>query len=118
MGAPEKSVIARVLSTLDPDTERLFRINAGTGWIGRIVKRGPTSMILADPRPLKAGPEGWPDLFGWQTIEITPDMIGQRIAVARGVEVKAGGSERDLRPHQQRFADLLRMMGGQLNIKT
>lgn len=118
MGAPEKSVIARVLSTLDPDTERLFRINAGTGWIGRIVKRSPTSMILANPRPLKAGPAGWPDLFGWRAVEITPNMVGQRIAVARAIEVKAGGSEVDLSDDQKRFRDLFESMGGIFDVET
>lgn len=34
---------------------------------------------------------GSPDLVGWKTVEITPDMVGQRLAVFCGIEIKMPG---------------------------
>lgn len=68
---------------------RLFRNNNGVA-------------LTVDGRRIVFGLHpGSPDLIGWKSIVITPDMIGQRIAVAVGLEVK---SERG-RPtrEQERF---------------
>ena len=114
MGAPEQAAIDRILRGMSAD-ERLFRINAGVGWAGRVAKQLPGAVLLADPRPLRAAPAGWPDLFGWRTVTITPEMVGQRVAVARGIEVKAaspGRSPGRLRPEQARFGTMLETMGG------
>jgi len=118
MGAPERDVIAAVLRAMDPAQDRLFRINAGQGWAGRVVKRTASALVLAEPRPLHAAPAGWPDLFGWRSVTITPKMVGQTVAVARAVEIKAGGPSRGgrLRPEQARFKELLEGMGGLFEI--
>jgi hypothetical protein len=110
MGNPEQRLISKTLVAM-PDNQRLFRINAGTGWVGKMsAGRGPHgSVTLLNARPLHAGPKGWPDLFGWTTVEITPDMVGKKIAVATGYEVKATG---DLSVEQSRFRSLLKSMGG------
>jgi hypothetical protein len=110
MGAPEKKIIDDILSSLDPSTERLFRINAGVGWTGKIIKRTMDAIVLGAPRILRAAPEGWPDLFGWKTITITPDMVGLKIAVVRAVEVKANDDR--LRTAQAKFKQLIESMGG------
>lgn len=34
------------------------------------------------------GGVGWPDTIGYQTVTITPDMVGQRVAIFVGVEAK------------------------------
>ncbi len=36
---------------------------------------------------------GSPDLIGWKTVKITPDMVGQWVAVFTGVEVKSAGGK-------------------------
>jgi hypothetical protein len=110
VGQLEKDVIREILTGLDPERDRLFRINAGMGWTGKVVKKTAEAIILANPRPLHAAPPGWPDLFGWSTVEITPSMVGMRIAVAHAVEVKAGKDR--MRPEQQAFRDVLERMGG------
>lgn len=109
MGAPERAIIDRILGELDPETDRLFRINAGMGWAGEIVNRTDEFLVLKNPRPLYAAPEGWPDLCGWKTVEITPEMVGKKLAVFRGVEVKTG--RQTLRQKQKNFRDVMRMMG-------
>ena len=47
---------------------------------------------LPDPRtgrPVQFGlARGSADLVGWKTIEVTPDMVGQRLAVFTSIEVK------------------------------
>jgi hypothetical protein len=56
---------------------RLFRNNTGT---------------LPDPRtgrPVQFGlARGSADLIGWRTITITPEMVGQRVAIFTSIEVK------------------------------
>lgn len=111
----EQDLIKKRLLSLDPERERLFRVNAGTGWQGKrlYALQGlnvPKGMvILANARPLHAAPSGWPDLVGWETVEITPDMVGKKIAVFVFEEVKFTG---DLRPNQKPFRDVLEKMGG------
>jgi hypothetical protein len=105
----EQELIKKRLRGLDPERERLFRINAGMGWSGEILRREKTHIVLGNPRPLHAAPSGWPDLCGWETVEITPEMVGEKIAVFVGEEMKFSGS---LRPNQRRFRDMLLRMGG------
>lgn len=39
---------------------------------------------------------GSPDLVGWKSVEITPDMVGSRVAVFCGIEIKTpSGTLRD-----------------------
>ena len=47
------------------------------------------TILLVNPRPFSTGlPIGFPDLFGFVPVTITPDMVGQEIAVFAAVEVK------------------------------
>jgi hypothetical protein len=93
---------------------RLFRINAGVGWVGKIVKRTSRRITLENYRPLHAAPPGWPDLAGWTEIEITPDMVGQKIAVFTGKEFKPRLGR--LRREQKIFGNVLERMGGDFSI--
>jgi hypothetical protein len=70
---------------------RLFRCNTGQGWVGKVVGRTSSTITLRDPRPLHAGlVEGGSDLIGWTPVTITPEMVGQTIAVFTAVEIKTG----------------------------
>nr|DAO21599.1 MAG TPA: Nuclease [Caudoviricetes sp.] len=71
----------------------LFRGNVGRGWTGDVqhmnLTPGSNTLVLSNPRPFQTGlPVGFPDLFGFVPVTITPDMVGQRIAVFAAVEVK------------------------------
>lgn len=107
MGAPERDIINRVLLGI-PENERLFRSNSGQAWAGKAVKKGSIT-VIKNARPFHGMPSGWPDLCGWTSVEITPDMVGQKIAVFTGVEVKATGG---LNPDQKRFKSLIERVGG------
>lgn len=71
----------------------LFRANVGRGWTGDAQRMNLTTntntLVLVNPRPFSTGlPMGFPDLFGFVPVTITPDMVGKQIAVFAAVEVK------------------------------
>jgi hypothetical protein len=104
----EQDRIRQILAALPPE-QRLFRINSGMGWAGKILRRDSGIAIIKNPRPFHAAPEGWPDICGWTEIEITPEMVGQKVAVFTAVEVKVTGR---LRKSQAAFRDIIEAMGG------
>lgn len=54
-----------------------------------MVFRNSVGMIRVEGRTIKYGLHvGSGDYVGWQEIEITPDMIGKKIAVFASIEVK------------------------------
>lgn len=53
---------------------------------------------------------GSPDIVGWKAIEITPDMVGQRVAVFVGIEIKIPGEQP--RPDQNFWLSRLNAAGG------
>jgi len=110
----EQLIIKQILKDLPPD-RRLFRINAGMGYAGKpagVIKERDL-MMLQRPRIFRAAPKGWPDLAGWEEIEITPDMVGKKIARFLAVEVKASGS---LTKYQKKFREVIEKMGGRYEI--
>jgi ribosomal protein S19 len=72
---------------------RLFRNNTGTGYQGKQATIGGQKAIL-NPRLVNFGLcVGSSDLIGWTTVEITPEMIGQKVAIFTAVEVKKKGNK-------------------------
>jgi hypothetical protein len=55
-----------------------------------ILFRNQSGFYIQDGRPIRYGiaNPGGADLIGWTPIEITPDMIGQRVAIFTALEVK------------------------------
>lgn len=107
MGKKERDIINERLLTL-ADNERLFRINAGMGWAGKVTRKG-RFVVIDNPRPFHGAPDGFPDLAGWTTVEITSDMVGRRVAIFTSEEVKATGK---LTADQERFKAVIERMGG------
>lgn len=108
MGVKERNLINEYLLNL-PENVRMFRTNSGMAWAGKSTLKGEFR-IIKNARPFHGMPEGWPDITGWTTIEITPDMIGQKIAIFSVVEVKTGRLK--LSDKQNKFKDLIQRMGG------
>lgn len=115
MGKAARKIENEILANL-PANKRLFKINSGMGWQGKIVKRTDDVIILKHPRPLHAAPPGWPDLVGFETITVTESMVGQKIAVFCGEEIKAGKDR--LTKGQKLFGDLIERMGGMFRVIT
>lgn len=91
--------------------QRLWRVNAGQGWAGRVVKKTGGFLTLANFRPFFGMPAGCPDNIGFDSIIITPDMVGRRVAVFVGTEIKATRGDR-LKKKQRDFRSMLVKMGG------
>jgi len=90
---------------------RTFRNNTGKGWQGAMEWQGQKKLILHNPRPLDAGlVKGGSDLIGWASVEITPDMVGRRVAVFVAIEVKEGRTTTT--PEQANFLERVRQAGG------
>lgn len=89
---------------LDRGTVRLFRNNVGglKDATGRFVAYG----LGSHGNQVVKGPS---DLIGWRTITITPEMVGQRVAVFTAIEVKDRGRAT---PEQQAFIAMVRAAGG------
>lgn len=121
----EHGIQSQIQLALSRGDVRLFRNNVGTGWVGKIVtahgvlawvaaKLSTTIgniKILMFPRPLHAGLiTGSADLIGWKTVTVTPDMVGQKLAVFMSVEVKDTNGRP--RPEQIIWYDNVRLAGG------
>ena len=79
---------------------RLFRNNVGR---------------LPDPRTGRwvefgVGGRGAGDLLGWRTVTVTPEMVGQKIAVFTSIEVKSTSGR--VKPEQQQWLDAVVKAGG------
>lgn len=116
---PERKLKNKTIKNL-PENMRMFRTNTGQAWTGKIIQPkkgsilwklllGANTIILKNPRPFHGLPEGYPDLTGWTSIEITSDMVGKKIAVFTAYELKATGR---LTKKQSAFRKVLESMGG------
>ena len=89
----------------------IFRINCGTGWTGEAHHLRDGSLVLKKPRPFSTGvPKGYADLSGFRVIEITPDMVGTKIAQFVAIEVKT--TKGAIRAEQSKFIDVVNNNGG------
>ena len=115
MGAPEKEIFPEYLAGLGHD-QRRFRVIPGLFWTGEARRLKDGSVILRNARKVQTAPRGWPDFCGWDSVVVTPDMVGQTVAVACFDEVK---SEHDrLSKFQRMLGECLRRMGGKWNVVT
>jgi hypothetical protein len=94
----EQQIQQHIRLTCSTGATRLFRNNTGT---------------LRDQhgRPVSFGLcKGSADLIGWTTRTITPEMVGQQVAVFTSIEVKAASGR--LRPEQRQWLDAVQAAGG------
>jgi hypothetical protein len=79
-------------------TCRLFRNNTGTL---RDINGRPVSFGLC---------KGSADLIGWTTRTITPEMVGQQVAIFTSIEVKSSSGR--VKPEQQQWLNAVQAAGG------
>jgi hypothetical protein len=78
---------------------RLFRNNNGSGWQGpgftlkpgQVYRAEGGERVITRPQHIEFGlMPGSGDGIGWESMVITPEMVGRRVAVFLSVETKAG----------------------------
>lgn len=100
MNQSELSIQQHIRLACSKGPVRLFRNNVGR---------------LPDPRngrwvEFGVGGKGAGDLLGWRTVTVTPEMVGQQVAVFLSIEVKTPTGK--LRPEQQQWLDAVQAAGG------
>jgi hypothetical protein len=66
---------------------------------------------LDDGRRISSGlGPGSSDLIGYTMVQVSPDMVGRRVAIFTAVEVKHGNGK--LRPNQENFIQVINRAGG------
>lgn len=107
----ERDITAPLLKEASKLGARLFRQNTGLGWVGEIVRKTGQSLLLKNPRPLHAGLcVGSSDVIGWTPRVITPEMVGQTVAVFTAIEVKTKGIT--VTEPQKKFVQAVQEAGG------
>ena len=94
----EQQIQQHIRLTCSTGATRLFRNNTGT-------------LRDQNGRPVQFGLcKGSADLIGWTTRTITPDMVGQQVAVFTSIEVKSSTGR--LRPEQRQWLEAVQAAGG------
>lgn len=92
-----------------------FRANVGRAWIGDVTHLPDGSIVIRNPRPFSTGlPAGFSDLFGFVPVKITPEMVGQTIAVFAAMEIKTKTGR--VTPQQTAFLRAVRNNGGRSGV--
>ena len=94
----------------EQDLQQQIRVQLGTGPI-RLWRNNTGVLPDRQGRPVRFGLcPGSSDLIGLRTVTVTPDMVGQRLAVFAAVEVKAPKGR--LTDQQVHFLAAVGRMGG------
>lgn len=106
-----ESDILKQIQTLSTGDVRLWRNNIGQGYQGQIVKKTLHTITLAQYRHIHFGIPGvgGSDLLGLKSVVITPDMIGQRLAIFAAIEGKSASGRAG--PRQLTFLNQLSNLG-------
>ncbi len=97
----------------------IFRNNTATGWAGKSQgeKGGGGGRFITNARPLICGLcKGSSDLIGWTEVEITPEMVGKKVAVFTAIEVKRSSGK--VSPEQLNFISKAKSAGAIAGIAT
>ncbi|WP_434132723.1 VRR-NUC domain-containing protein [Sporomusa sphaeroides] len=100
-----------------------WRINVGQGWTGNArhfsrkqeITVEPGDVLIKKARTFNTGaPEGFSDLIGAVPTIITPEMIGQQIAVFSAIEVKTETGKSSA--EQKQFIANIQHIGGRAGV--
>ncbi len=97
--------------------QRIRLACAGPGCSTRLWRNNVGRLFDAQGRPVTFGLcPGSADLIGYVPLTITPEMVGMRLAVFAGVEVKKSGGRAT--PQQLQWLEAVRTAGGMAGIAT
>jgi len=107
-----RAAVQRDVANAETDLQQRIRLALGTRSDLRIFRNQVGQ--LPDPRtgrPVQFGlARGSADLIGWRTVVITPEMVGQRVAVFTSIEVKTPTGR--LTPQQRHWLSAVMTAGG------
>jgi hypothetical protein len=103
MNTPESALYNDILGEFSHGDTRLFRVNAGFAWQGKVIEQSPSRLVLAYPRAIRLGAPGLSDLLGWSA--------GARFTA---IECKLG--RRQPTAEQAAFIALVRRAGGRAGV--
>lgn len=107
----ESEIQQKIQSELSKGKTRLFRNPTSDGWSGKAKRLINGDVIVRNASYVKAGlVKGSSDLIGWHKVKITPEMIGQDIAVFTAIEVKSESGKAT--EEQVKFIKNVQMSGG------
>jgi VRR-NUC domain len=111
----ERDIQNDIQRELSRNETRLFRINCGQSYQGRIVEQTPDRLILSPWYPIKLGATGISDLIGWTQEYGRPGSYADDVytAVFCAIEVKDRGRAT---PEQLAFIDTVRRAGGRAGV--
>lgn len=90
--------------------QQLIRLKLSNGSV-RLLRNNTGVLQDKNGRPVQFGlAKGSADLIGWKTVTVTPEMVGQRVAVFTSIEVKTATGR--LRPEQEQWMKVVRGAGG------
>jgi hypothetical protein len=110
----ESQLYGEILRALSRDATRLFRQQSGLLWSGQVISHSHNRLILANPRAVRVGTPGIADLGGLTSVIVTPDMVGQRIAIDVQLEVKYGRGRATA--EQANYIAAMQALGGRAGI--
>lgn len=108
----ETNLMRSIMFAISKPGTRIFRNNTAMAWTGsQVIRNRDGSVTIKNARPLHAGLcKGSSDLIGWKATEITPEMVGSKVAIFTAVEVK--GQKTKITPEQTNFIDRVKIDGG------
>ncbi len=107
----ETNVQRSIMMAVSKLGTRIFRNNVGTAWNGKNYATKDGKRVIENAQLIRFGLcKGSSDLIGYTSKTITPDMIGQKVAVFTAIEVKKKGGKQS--PEQINFIKRLNDAGG------
>ena len=104
MARTESRTSSEIIRAIGKDQRlKVFRNNMG------VAKQTDGSVVRYG-----VGPNGASDFIGWTTVEITPDMVGKKVAVFTSIEMKSDSGR--VRPEQEHWIGAVLAAGGRAGI--
>lgn len=111
----EAHVLQSIRLALSNGVTRLFRNNVGTAWQGEAQQLPNGGVLIRRAQRVKYGlAVGSHDLIGWRTVTVTPEMVGQRLAVFASIEVKSATGA--VSPEQEKWLAAVNQAGGRAGV--
>ena len=97
-------------SPSEHEIQQRIRLACGRGRV-RLWRNNTGALVDQQGRFVRFGLcKGSSDLIGLRSLEITPELVGQRIAQFVGLEIKTGSGT--VSPEQRAFLQLVQQQGG------